>query len=158
MKTTVKNIGIILLVSAVLAGVANCVHPRKIPWVQKRSDQVEIRAKEQNQKIIGFAQAQEKFRALNALFVDARTAEEFAKGHIPGSVSLPFAHFNGEEYFMTTFDLVDSGKELVIYCSSRECDDGRLLAAELEMLGCTNVILFIDGFDGWEKEGGEVEK
>jgi rhodanese-related sulfurtransferase len=158
MFATIKQIGIILLISAVLAGVANCIPSRQIPWVQKRSDQVEIRAKEQNQKIIGFAQAQEKFREQNALFVDARTAEEFAKGHIPGSVSLPFAHFNDEEYLMTTFDLIDSGKELVVYCNSRECDDGRLLAAELETLGCTNVILFIDGFDGWEKEGGEVEK
>lgn len=158
MKTTVKNIGIILLISAVLAGMANCIPSRKIPWVQKHSDQVVIKAKEENRNIIGFAQAQEKFRAQSAVFVDARTAEEFAKGHIPGAVSLPFAHFNGEDYFMTTFDLIDSGKELVIYCNSRECDDGRLLAAELETLGCTNVILFIDGFDGWEKEGGEVGK
>ncbi|MBN2684731.1 MAG: rhodanese-like domain-containing protein [Pontiellaceae bacterium] len=158
MLSTIKQIGIILLISAVLAGVANCVLPQKIPWVQKRSDQVEIKAKEQNQKIIGFAQAQEKFRAQSAIFVDARTAEEFGKGHIPGAVSLPFAHFNDEEYFMTTLDLADSGKELVVYCSSRECDDGRLLATELETLGCANVILFIDGFDGWENAGGEVEK
>ncbi|MBN2702938.1 MAG: rhodanese-like domain-containing protein [Pontiellaceae bacterium] len=158
MRSTITQIGIILLISAVLAGVANCVHPRKIPWVEKHSDQVESRAKEQNQKIIGVAQAQEKFRAKSAVFVDARTAEEFSKGHIPGAISLPFAHFTDEEFFMTTLDLVDSGKELVVYCSSRECDDGRLLAAELETLGSTNVILFIDGFDGWENAGGEVEK
>lgn len=155
MRSVVKQVGIILLISAVLAGVANCVHPRRIPWVQDHSAQVERRAKEQNQKMISTAQAQQKQSAQRSIFVDARSSEEFQKGHIPGAVSIPFSQL--EDHIMTAFELLDTGKELVVYCSGRECDDARLLVSEFEKMGATNVILFIDGFDGWEQAGGEVE-
>ena len=58
MKTTPKQIGIILLVSGFLALIANSLHPRKIPWVQDWSHQVEKRARRGNIPAIPFAVAQ----------------------------------------------------------------------------------------------------
>ncbi len=33
-----------------------------------------------------------------------------------------------------------------------------MLAMELQAMGCSNLVLYIDGFELWEKHGGEVER
>ncbi len=155
MNPTVQRIGILLLLGAVAAGVANRVHPRKIPWVQDWSRHVEAKAAKQNIKVIPLSVALNKFKTSESLFVDARSAEEFSKGHIPGAHSIPFQSF--EEHFAELVDLMDSNKELIFYCTNRKCDDSLLLAIELQAMGCSNLVLYVDGFELWKKHGGAVE-
>jgi len=155
MKAVCRQIGTILLASAVLAVVVNSVHPRKIPWVQNWSRQVEARARQQKIKIIPLSVALGKFQSGNTVFVDARSSREFARGHIAGAVSIPFEAVH--ETFAILAELIGAGDELVIYCTNRECDDALLLASELRSMGCSNLVLYIDGFDMWQKHGGEVE-
>ena len=152
MKTTAKQIIVILLVSGVVTVVTNSLHPRRIPWVQDWSGQVEAQAVKQDIKVIPLAIALGKHRSGESIFIDARSADHFAQGHISGAVSVPFDRFDDSVPFI--IELIDSGKELVVYCSSRVCDDALLLARELRALGCSNAGLYIDGFDLWEKHGG----
>ena len=152
MSTILRRIGIILLVSGVVTVVANRLHPRRIPWVQDWSKQVEAQAAKQDIKVIPLTVALERFRSGESLFVDARSADHFAKGHISGAVSVPFEQF--DELFPVIVDLIDSGRELVVYCSNRECDDALLLAIELRAMGCSNAVLYIDGFEVWQTYGG----
>ncbi len=156
MKSTAKQIGIILLVSSVLAVAANVVHPRRIPWILDWSNQLEARAADNKIPVIPFAVAQRRVQAETSVFVDARPAGEFFNGHIPGAVSLPFEAL--DEHGELLIGLIDSGQELIIYCSNRECDDALLLAQELKVIGATNLTLFIDGFDSWNEHGSEVER
>lgn len=155
MRTTLKQIGIILIVSGFLALVANSLHPRRIPWVQNWSRQVEEKAARQKIKVIPLSVALEKFRSGESVFIDARPSNDYMKSHIAGAVSIPFGAM--DEKFTMLAGLIDSGDELVTYCSSRECDDALLLAAELQSMGCSNLALYIDGYELWEKHGGEVE-
>ncbi len=155
MKTTLKRIGTILLLSAVAAGVANSVHPHGIPWVQDWSRHVEAKAAKQQIKVIPLSVALKKFKSGEPVFVDARPADEFAQGHIPGAVSVPFQFL--DERFQEVVDLIDSGKELVPYCKNRDCDDSLMLAIELQAMGCSNLVLYVDGFELWEKHGGATE-
>ncbi len=154
MKTTLKRIGIILLVSGVVAGVANLVHPRKIPWVQDWSRHVEAKAAKQKIKVVPLSVALEKFQTLETIFVDARSTDEFEAGHVSGAVSVPFQSL--EDYFPAIVELLDGGKELLVYCANRECDDSLMLAIELQAMGASNLVLYVDGFEAWEKYGGEV--
>ena len=154
MDKTLKRSGIILLASAVLAVVANSVHPRKIPWVQDWANQVESMAAERSVRIVPFSVAVEKFNG-GAVFVDARSSREFGQGHIPGARSLPFGEFG--ERFDLIAEWIDSDVELVLYCTNRRCDDALLLAVELKAMGCRDPLLFVDGFEIWEKNGGAVE-
>lgn len=156
MKAVTRQIGTILLASGVLAGVANSVHPRRIPWVQNWSRQVEARARQQKIQAIPLSVALEKFQSGRSVFVDARSPESFAQGHIAGAVSIPFESV--DEKFTILAELIDSGNELVIYCTNRACDDALLLAAELQSMGCSNMVLYIDGYELWEKHGGGVER
>ena len=155
MNPTVQRIGILLLLSAGAAGVANCVHPRRIPWAQDWSRHVEAKAAKQKIKVIPLSVALKKFNFGEPIFVDARPADEFAQGHIPGAVSIPFESF--EDYFPAIIELLDGSKELVPYCKNRDCDDSLMLAIELQAMGCSNLVLYVDGFELWEKHGGATE-
>ena len=156
MDVTAKRIGIILLASALMAGVSNSLHPQRIPWVQDWSNQVEEQAGKLDIEVIALAGSLEKFRSGEALFVDARSDDLFERGHIPGALSIPFERL--DEMYPALIDPIDSGKELVVYCTNRECDDALLLALELRTMGAANLALYIDGFEIWQKHIGEVER
>lgn len=151
-KTTLKQIGMILFVSGFLAFIANTVHPRKIPWVQQWSDQVEAKARGEGIEVIPFSVALSTFRSQKAVFIDARSSEEFVKGHIPEALPIPFS--NWEDSFMVLAGHVEAGNPLVVYCSNRECDDALLLAIELKAMGAEKLYLFIDGYDSWSSQVG----
>lgn len=157
MKTIVKQIGAILLISGVASVLINSVHPRKIPWVQDWSNHVEAKARRLGIQVIPLSVALQKFQSLeSAAFIDARPADEFTRGHIPGALSIPFQSL--EEQFPIIGSLIDSNKELIVYCKNRECDDSLMLATELRAMGAENLTLYIDGFEVWEKHGGAVER
>ncbi len=153
MNTPAKQIGSILLASAVLAVAANFFHPRRIPWIQDWSHQVEDRAAQHEIRLVSHAGAVELFETQSAVFIDARPEAEFLKGHIPDAFSSPLESW--DQHFMVFADYIAAGSKLIVYCSNRECDDALLLAKELQSMG-GNVALFIDGFEGWKAHGGEV--
>ena len=110
------RIGTILHLSGVVAVVANLVHPNKIPWVQEWSARVEGQAKAKNIRMIPFSVALEKFHDEESVFIDARPSGEYEHGHVPGAVSIPFDGM--DEWFEQIGALIDSGRELIVYCLS----------------------------------------
>ncbi|MEI6892141.1 MAG: rhodanese-like domain-containing protein [Pontiella sp.] len=156
MKTTLKQIGAMLLISGMASFVVNGVHPQRIPWVQAWSSQVEAKARKHGIPVIPLAVVIQKFQSLEpTIFVDARSEEEFKAGHIPGAISIPFQSL--DEQFQRIGRVLDSEKELIIYCSNRDCDDSLMLAIGLQAMGAEDLVLFIDGFEIWQQYGGEVE-
>ena len=148
MKTTLKQIGMILLVSGFFALIANSVHPRKIPWVQQWSNLVEGKAREQGIQVISLSTVLQTFKSGQAVFIDARSAGEYEEGHIPNAVSVPFHML--DEKFPVLVELLDTQSELVVYCSNRDCDDALLLATELQAMGAEHLSIFIDGYEVWK--------
>ncbi len=156
MNIRAKQIGAILLLSGVVAAVVNSIHPRKIAWVQDWSNHVESKARKNGLRMIPLSVALQKHAVGRSVFIDARSAEAFAAGHIPGAVSAPRQFV--DTLFTEWATLLDSGRELIIYCQNRECDDALLLAAELQAMGASNLVLYVDGFELWQKYGGAVER
>lgn len=85
-----------------------------------------------------------------ALYVlDVRSPEEFASGHVPGAVNIPY------DQVASRLAEIPKDKELVLYCRS-----GRragLAAAELEKAGYEDLKLMQGDMPGWEKAGLPVE-
>jgi rhodanese-related sulfurtransferase len=85
-----------------------------------------------------------------ALYVlDVRTPEEFASGHVPGAVNIPY------DQVAARLAEIPKDKEVVLYCRS-----GRragLAAAELEKAGYEDLQLMQGDMPAWEKAGLPVE-
>jgi rhodanese-related sulfurtransferase len=88
-------------------------------------------------------------------FIDSRSPEEFAEGHIKGAVNIPFY---GSENHLNVINRINKLKIVVTYCSSSDCDISTLSADELFKLGFKRVYIFIGGYDEWTKNNYPITK
>ncbi len=90
------------------------------------------------------------------VFVDARSAEEFGAGHIPGALLLPPDDF--DEAVSSWTDLIPLETLLITYCAGAGCDSSWDVAALLEEEGYSRVKVFFGGWQEWKGAGYPVEK
>ena len=138
---------LILAVALALGTAANLLSPRRIPWTQDWSNYVADRAREEGIPVIDLARMQTLAAGGRAMIFDARSAADYADGHIPGSLSLPYAE--AEDAFSDLRMLLTRGDTIVVYCSGRECDESLLLGTFLQRQGFTNVLLYAGGYTQW---------
>lgn len=89
------------------------------------------------------------------LFIDARSKDAFAEGHLPGARSLP----RGEEVagLGVLQAEVSLDTPLIVYCSGYDCTDSFELAERLIAAGYRQVRVFEGGFPEWRDAGLPVE-
>ncbi len=90
------------------------------------------------------------------VFVDARSAEEFGAGHIPGALLLPPDDF--DEAVSSWTDLIPLETLLITYCAGAGCDSSWDVAELLEEEGYSRVKVFFGGWQEWKGAGYPVEK
>ena len=94
--------------------------------------------------------------------LDYRSAEEYAKGHIPGAISMPVATtdlIKNSEYFQNVKKRFSTTKKIYIYGGSDSWGvNGNIVPG---MIACDwgkeNTFLLDGGFGAWEKAGYPVE-
>jgi phage shock protein E len=95
----------------------------------------------------------ERLRASNkTVTLDVRTAEEYAKGHIPGAVNVDV---NSKD-FVEKVAALDKGQTYLVHCaagvrSAKAC-------TRMTRLNFTNLYNLEGGFKAWEQAGNPVEK
>ena len=85
------------------------------------------------------------------IVLDARTTESYAKGHVPGAISLPHRGIEASSVASWPKD-----KLIVTYCDGVFCNASTKAAAKLSALGF-RVKEMIHGMTGWREEGYPVE-
>ena len=92
-----------------------------------------------------------------AIFVDARTLQEYKIGHISGAISMP-----DREFLMGQIDpgkiLPNKEAVLITYCDGGECELAIDVAKGLSERGYNNVFVLGEGYPGWEAAGYPVDK
>src|SRR3990172_2091616 len=88
----------------------------------------------------------EKFHLVNVL-----SANAFARTHIPGSQNVPVTEIQERAPALWQPD-----EEIVVYCSSFDCNASPRAAEILDRLGFTNVYDFEGGLADWEDGGYTV--
>jgi rhodanese-related sulfurtransferase len=150
---------IILLVSALVAIVANLVNPNGVDWVGywpnvSDSDTIWLSPSydsELDPPAIHLALAYDHFLSRRFLFVDAREPEEYEDGHIRGAINLPFDSF--DDHWPDVEPLMPADTPIVVYCSGTECESSLHLARLLEEeFGYEHVEIFFGGWRGWFNE------
>ncbi len=87
-----------------------------------------------------------------AEFVDARNADEYAAGAIPGAFSIPPDAFAGGA-IPEVLNFIAREKKVVVYCGGGSCDASILVALRLQGMGFRDVVVFKDGYNGWTAAG-----
>jgi rhodanese-related sulfurtransferase len=83
----------------------------------------------------------------NAIWVDARPDEKFARDHVPGAVSLNEDRWN--ELLPQFLERWSPGKRVVVYCSAESCNAAREIAKRLRDEAQLKDVFVLQG--GWEE-------
>lgn len=84
------------------------------------------------------------------VFLDARRAEQYDEGHIPGA--LHFDPFYPERTIDALLQRLPSAMTIVIYCKGGECDDSESAALYLINLGAVDpsrLSIYAGGMEAW---------
>ncbi len=97
----------------------------------------------------GPVELEREMRDDNVTVVDVRAAEDYAKGHIPGAISLP-------QELWDTFSGLKKERVNVLYCYSQVC---HLAAnAAMKFAGKGYPVMELEGgFDGWKAHNLPIE-
>jgi rhodanese-related sulfurtransferase len=159
----IKEMFFLLGIAIVSALAVNYFSPSGITLVDKRGESPGGKAAKNKSHVFSgeleikdVRIAKQIYDSGKAVFVDARSPEDFAKGHIKGAESLPPGQFDEligafrKKYPADTF--------IITYCSGRTCNDSHRLEELLFDHGYVNVSIFIDGYQGWKGEGLPIEQ
>ena len=105
---------------------------------------------------ITIAEARAAYDKHLALFIDARSADQYAAAHIPGAVSLPADAF--DDHFPDAADKIEASPFLVIYCEGGDCSYAIHVGERLFEYGFLGIRIMVDGFDPWATAGNPVSK
>ncbi len=142
MKKIIYKAIFICLISAILGIVYNSLSSRGIPLFlgsPKASEQFPV---------ISLEEARMKFTTQEAIFVDARSKEDYLQEHIEGAINLPYNDFERE--YSRLFPILNPlQREIIVYCTGKDCDSSLIVAENLDLIGYTNIKLFADGWLAW---------
>ena len=85
-------------------------------------------------------------------FIDARSAEEYAEGHVPDALLMPPSAFYGGKIPDAINDLSHEDA-ILVYCGGGDCDASHEVVKRLRLLGFTNLYILPTGYPGWSEAG-----
>ena len=92
----------------------------------------------------------------SAIIVDARSAQSYEFGHVPGAISLPAPDF--EAAYEARKSLLPPGLRIVVYCTSANCDESEQVLEGLKARGHKRLLHYKNGWNEYELAGLPVEK
>lgn len=101
-------------------------------------------------KTVNFSQMKKIINSSEFIIIDARQAEQFQKGHIPGAINI-FALDEPDNKVPKILDLPQN-KKIIVYCDGGNCDLSMELSKELKkVFGFKQVFLYEAGWEEWSK-------
>jgi rhodanese-related sulfurtransferase len=91
-----------------------------------------------------------------AIFIDARSPEDYAQGHIRCALNVPWQAF--DEYVDRVWDKIPDNAWIVTYCDGEHCSLSEDLAKELSSMGYKKVKVLLNGWTRWLEAGLPVER
>ena len=89
--------------------------------------------------------------ASDTLVLDVRTPDEFASGHVPGAVNVPYSKAG----FDASIATLDKSKTYLVYCHSGK--RSFLSSKQMQSAGFDHLYNFNGGIVAWEKAGKAMQ-
>ncbi len=140
----------ILLVSVVLGVGANYMHSDRLPLMA-----TEKAPPSAVDGLISLGEAKRLFAAGAAVFIDARPAGDYRKGHITGAISLPWEAVDSR--FADIGAEIPVDKPIITYCDGANCSLSEHLAKFLREMGFAHVRVLKNGWSLWQRQQLPVE-
>jgi rhodanese-related sulfurtransferase len=159
LKSIIFQVLVIVAVAAMLGLSANALNPRGVALTLARpagkavADSLLSRSAADGPLLIDRRQLKTLLSTGNTVLIDARTPDEFAEGHLPDAINIPF-ELLGE--YVERMEALPRQARLVCYCEGPPCDKGEMLARELFGKGFAGAAFYNDGLDDWKAAGEEV--
>lgn len=94
-----------------------------------------------------------------AVLIDARDADHYSAGHIPGAYLLD--NYNLEDTLDTALPAMQAAGFVIVYCKGGDCEDSIFLATDLVYRhGIEKEVIYIyeGGTEQWEAEGHPLKE
>ena len=142
--------------SILLAFAINQLRSDRLPLVGDWSIKAKLRTANGDRLEISFEEAEKLFMEKSALFIDARSMDDYASGHILGARSLPW--HDVDQRFIEVAEDISPDTLIITYCDGVTCELSCDLALFLLDMGFNNVRVLLDGWAVWLKSRLPVEK
>jgi rhodanese-related sulfurtransferase len=149
------QIPVLLILSTVAALTVNALRIYRLPLIGDFSVAARMLTATGERMDISLEEAEKLFFTHAAVFVDARSVEDYASGHIQGARSLPWQDVD-LNFMGVTADL-DSTTPIVTYCDGETCELSHDLALFLRDAGFLNTRVLVNGWMLWQQAGLPVE-
>jgi len=102
---------------------------------------------------ISLINAHSAYETNSALFFDARNPEDYKSGHIRRAINLPVHAFLDSLAYLES---LNPDRHIITYCDGEDCNASIDLAADLKMMGFSQVNFFFGGWQEWRDAGYPV--
>jgi rhodanese-related sulfurtransferase len=144
---------VILSVAAALA--VNALRADRLPLAGDFSVTARMTTATGERLDITLEEAQKLFFTHAAVFIDARSVEDYAKGRIQGALSLPW--HDVDLNFIGVTQNLDVEAQIVTYCDGETCELSHDLALFLREAGFLKTRVLVNGWTLWQQAGLPVE-
>jgi rhodanese-related sulfurtransferase len=154
-RRAVWQVPALVILSAAVAMAVNALRADRLPLIGDFSVAARMTTATGERMDISLEEAEKLFFTNAAVFVDARSVEDYASGHIQGARSLPWQ--DADLNFMGVTADLDVATPIVTYCDGETCDLSHDLALFLRDAGFTNTRVLVNGWTLWQQAGLPVE-
>ncbi len=147
---------ILILLSAVIGISANALRSDRVPLIGNWSPEAQLVSADGKKMAISLEDAKTLFNTQKAVFLDARSPEDYTAGHIQGAKNIPWLEF--AKYFDQAASEISPDQVLIAYCDGETCHLSKELAKALTEMGFQNARVLINGWSLWIQNGLPIQK
>jgi rhodanese-related sulfurtransferase len=152
---TLKQLLFIVIITFVAGLVSNIFRSDKIPFFENWTEKIKHASLSGENLEVSLEQAVELFRQNGAIFMDARSLEEYNEGHIKGAISLPY--MEADSKFVEVMSEIPEDRIIITYCDGETCELSLDLADFLRNTGYKKVWALLNGWTLWQQNKLPVE-
>jgi len=141
----VKRILLILGVAVILGATANTLSPQGLSWTRPLGRGVGPQVADAGLVPVDLPSMKKLLGTVR--LVDARSAEDFSLGRLPGAVR-----------WTADGPLPPRDRAIVVYCANEFCEQALEVGRRLRAEGYRDVAVFVDGYEAWWNVGGKVDQ
>jgi len=154
-RTALIQTAAILSITFGLGLVVNAVRSDGIALIADRSAETRPTTPTGESLFVPLAKAEKMFAEKAAVFMDARSKQEYDVGHIQGAINLPWHEV--EQQIMGMVERIPPDRLIITYCDGETCALSKDLALFLKEMGYEKVRVLVNGWSLWKGAGLPVE-